>query len=65
MNKRSQLKVIAADFTIIRSEDHPTPRIKYIDKGHHEWRTLEVFETKAARDRRMALLLENAQIIED
>jgi len=65
MNKRSQLKVIAYGFTIIRSDDQPSPRIKFIDKGHHDWKTLEAFETKAARDRRMALLLENAQIIED
>lgn len=65
MDKKSQLKVVAWGFSIIRSDDQPSPRIKYIDKAHHDWVTLEKFETKAARDRRMALLLENSQVIED
>ena len=65
MDERSQLKVIAIGFTILRSDDQPSARIKYKDKAHYHWKTLEVFETKAARDRRMALLLENSLIIED
>ena len=65
MDKRSQLKVISADFTIIRDDDQPQPRIKYIDRKHHDWVTLENFDTKVARDKRMALLLEHTHIIRD
>ena len=65
MNKRSQLKVIAAGFTTIRSEDQPSVRIKYINQAHHDWKTLEKFETKAARDRRLKNLLELQLNIED
>lgn len=65
MDKQSQLKVINAGFTIIRSDDQPSPRIKYIGKDHHEWSTLEKFETKAARDRRIVELLKISTIIND
>ena len=65
MTDKSQQKVIAAGFTILRSDDQPSARIKYKDKSHYHWKTLEAFETKAARDRRMTLLLENSLIIED
>lgn len=65
MEQQSQRKVIAAGFTILRADDHPTPRIKYKSKDHHDWITLEAFPTKAARDRRMALLLNEFLIIED
>jgi len=50
MDSKSQHKVIAAGFTILRCDDHP-PRIKYKGKGQQEWLTLEKFATKAARDR--------------
>ena len=58
MNQQSQIKVINAGFTILRTDDHPTPRIKHKGKGGHEWSTFEKFNTKAARDRRMNELLE-------
>ncbi|MDR0691493.1 MAG: hypothetical protein LBF69_00470 [Prevotellaceae bacterium] len=65
MNATSQLKVIAAGFTIIRADDHPAPRIKHKQQGIFEWKTLEKFLTKAARDRRMAELLNDPMVIED
>lgn len=65
MDKQSQLKVIAAGFTIIRSDDQPNTRIKHLNKDHHEWATLEKFETKAARDRRFKELMEISLIISD
>jgi hypothetical protein len=58
MDKQSQLKVLAAGFTIMRPDDQPSPRIKFIDKNHHEWTTLLKFETKAARDRKLKELFE-------
>ena len=66
MNATSQQKVIAAGFTIIRQDDYPNVRIKHKKQGsHQDWVTLEKFETKAARDRRMAELLLSPMIIED
>jgi hypothetical protein len=65
MDATSQQKVIAAGFTIIRVDDHPNPRVKVKDKRHREWATLEKFETKAARDRRMAELLKSPIVIKD
>jgi len=64
MDKHSQSKVIAAGFAIIRADDQPSPRIKIKGKSH-EWMTLEKFETKAARDRRFAELLEDENVISD
>lgn len=58
MDKKSQLKVVAAGLTILRPDDQPSPRIKFIDKNHHEWTTLLKFETKAARDRKLNELFE-------
>jgi hypothetical protein len=66
MNATSQQKVIAAGFTIIRADDYPNIRIKHKKQGsHQDWVTLEKFETKAARDRRMAELLQSPMVIED
>jgi hypothetical protein len=65
MDATSQQKVIAAGFTIIRSDDQPNPRIKVKDEHHREWATLEKFETKAARDRRMEELLKSPHVITD
>lgn len=65
MDKNSQAKVITAGFTIIRVDDQPTPRIKVKDGKSHEWRTFEKFETKAARNRRFAELLEDDNVISD
>jgi hypothetical protein len=58
MDQLSQVKVINAGFIIIRRDDSPSPRIKVKNKDHHEWVTLEKFETKAARDRAYDALLE-------
>ncbi|KAF0198380.1 MAG: Uncharacterized protein FD166_1433 [Bacteroidetes bacterium] len=63
MDQSSQMKVMAAGFRILRTDDQPSPRIKVKENGNYEWRTLEKFETKAARDRRFKeLLLENKTI---
>jgi hypothetical protein len=66
MNAISQQKVIAAGFTIIRPDDYPNARIKVKRQGsHQDWVTLEKFETKAARDRRMTELLQLSLVVED
>ena len=64
MTTRDQDKVIAAGFTIIRTDDFPNIRIKY-RVGNGAWKTLEKFECKAARDRRLKELLKNILTIED
>lgn len=65
MDQASQLKVIAAGFTIIRTDDQPSPRIKVKNKEHSEWATLKKFETKAARDREYKELMKLSTIIND
>lgn len=65
MDSNSQLKVINAGFTIIRSDDQPAPRIKFKGLGSLEWKTLEKFSSKAARDRKMCTLLQMEHIIAD
>lgn len=65
MDLNSQNKVMRAGFMLIRKDDQPQPRIKYKQFGISEWRTLEKFDTKAARDRRYKDLLHNSTIIED
>jgi len=65
MDLNSQNKVLKAGFTIIRKDDQPQPRIKCKQFEFSEWRTLEKFDTKAARDRRFKDLLHDSNIIED
>ncbi|OFX62681.1 MAG: hypothetical protein A2066_18785 [Bacteroidetes bacterium GWB2_41_8] len=65
MDQSSHLKVIAAGFTIIRTDDQPSPRIKVKDSSRHEWSTLRKFETKAARDREYKELLKLSMVIND
>ncbi len=66
MDAKSQEKVINAGFTILRTDDYPTVRIKYKQKEVAEdWCTLERFPSKAARDRRLAKLLEQPFAIAD
>jgi hypothetical protein len=65
MDNKSQQKVIAAGFTIIRKDDTPNIRIKFKGDGGHEWKTFEKYETKAARDRAFNELLEDEHIISD
>lgn len=63
MDANSEKKVIAKGFIIIRKDDLPSPRIKYKDKGHTEWNTLEKFDTKTARDKRFLELMKEKHII--
>ncbi len=66
MNSNDQKKLTQAGYIIVRKDDTPTPRIKYKDKEYHEWQTLHKdFASKAARDRKMAELLQSPLIIED
>ncbi|HAQ21138.1 MAG TPA: hypothetical protein DCR40_18175 [Prolixibacteraceae bacterium] len=65
MDQASQVKVINAGFTILRCDDQPTSRIKFKGKDNHEWRTLEKFETKAARDRAFKNFMEMSFTIND
>lgn len=64
MFTNDQDKVIAAGFTIVRKDDYPNIRIKY-RVGNGAWSTLEKFDTKAARDRRLKELLKDNLIVED
>ena len=65
MDQTSQMKVMAAGFRILRTDDQPSPRIKVKENGNYEWRTLEKFEIKAARDRRFKELLQESKTIQD
>jgi len=65
MDAKSQLKVIAAGFVILRCEDQPIPRIKFKAGIVTQWSTLEKFETKAARNRRLQFFLELSNYIQD
>lgn len=65
MDAKSQQKVAAAGFKIIRKDDQPKIRIKYKDKNHKEWATLINFETKAARDREYDRLMKLSDVIND
>lgn len=57
-------KIAAAGFRIIRADDYPLPRIKEW-KSDSSWTTLEKFDTKAARERRIRELLDDPKIIVD
>lgn len=66
MDTKSQTKVMAAGFRIIRKDDYPQPRIKAkIDGLGPEWKTLEKFNTKAARDRAFDEMLKDLMTISD
>lgn len=65
MNLRDQEKLFKAGFTLVRSDDQPTPRIKVKDGKSSEWRTLKSFPTKAARNRELADLVKLSTVIED
>lgn len=47
---------------IIRADDTPSPRIKEW-KSNSAWVTMEKFDTKAARDRRMQQLLQEPHVV--
>ena len=65
MNSNSQYKVLKSGFKIIRKDDYPQPRIKYLDPESKSWKTLEKFNTKASRDREFDIMLKNSKTIED
>mgnify|MGYP001255356691 CR=1 FL=1 len=66
MNQTDQKKVLDAGFTIFRRQNEPKPIIKWLTLEHpYAWRKYEAFETKAARDRKMAELLKDKKHIED
>ncbi len=66
MDKNSQDKVIKAGFRIIRKDDYPQPRIKTKSNSQwSDWHTLAKFDTKAARDRAFAEMLEDGFTISD
>nr|WP_320037163.1 hypothetical protein [uncultured Bacteroides sp.] len=65
MDQVSQQKIIKAGFTIIRTDDTPSFRIKHKTKDVLSWVTLEKFTTKAARDRKFNELLIEPMIIAD
>ena len=65
MESTSMNKLMAAGYTFIRPDDQPNIRIKYRKQGSGDWKTLEKFPTKAARDRRFKELLNEDKIISD
>lgn len=66
MDTKSQTKVIAAGFRIVRKDDYPQPRIKVKrNEQGSDWRTLLKFETKAARDRAFIKILDDPMTISD
>ncbi len=55
-------KLAAAGFVIVRPDDYPAPRIKqWVGDGF--WKTLEKYPSKAARDRALAVMLENPKTV--
>lgn len=64
MDQSSQMKVMSAGFRILRIDDHPNLRIKIKENGN-DWRTLEKFDTKAARERKFKELLTDSKTLQD
>jgi len=66
MDGSSRLKVLAAGFTILRTADEPTPKIKVLTEVAGGWATFEDdFKSKAARDRRFKELMQQPLMIND
>jgi hypothetical protein len=63
MEATSMTKLMDAGYVFIRRDDRPRIRIKYRKRGSGDWKTLENFPTKAARDRRVKELLKDKFII--
>lgn len=63
MDAKSQQKIIAAGFSIIRCDDHPSPRIKVKDRNHQEWSTYQKYDTKTERDRCFKMLLDTSDMV--
>ena len=63
MVKKSIEKLLAAGYILLRSSEDGgssanKPKIKYRD-SYGFWRTLQIFDTKAARDRKIHELLDD------
>lgn len=74
MTVQDQLKLLNAGYTIIRPDNQPKIRIKtlvlaqlrgmdYVNSA--SWKTLETYQTKAARDRALKDMLQSRMIILD
>lgn len=65
MEAKSMIKLMDAGYMFIRSDDQPNIRIKYKKKDSGDWKTLEKFTTKTARDKRLRELLDLNNVIMD
>ena len=68
MDANSRHKLLDAGWRILRLDDTPNIRIKVFSRGealNADWRTLEVFTSKAARDRRFKELMLDPKTIND
>ena len=65
MNSSSQRKIIKAGFMIIRKDDYPQARIKFLDKETYSWKTHKKYATKSSRDKDFDDMLKDLKIIED
>lgn len=65
MDSRSQEKVTQAGFKIIRADNQPSIRIKFKDKTHKDWKTLQSFSSKYQRDNAMKELLLLPDVVQD
>lgn len=75
MTLQDHLKLLNAGYTIVRPDDHPRIRIKtlvlaegilgkdYVSSAN--WKTLENYPTKAARDRALKDMLQDRMTILD
>ena len=65
MDMNSQNKLLSTGFRIIRKDDYPQARIKGKERAGQDWRTVETFKTKAARDRTFKEMLQDPKVISD
>jgi hypothetical protein len=65
MEAKSMKKLMEAGYTFVRPDDSPNARIKYKKQDSGDWKTLEKFDTKVARDKRLKQLLDLQFIIMD
>lgn len=65
MDANSRLKVVRAGFTIIRTDDYPNIRIKYMNNEVLNWNTYSTHKTKAERDRQFTDMLKHEKFISD
>ena len=60
-----QNKLVNAGFQIIRKDDYPSPRIKFVQAGMEVGRRIRSLRQRLKRDRAFALLLKDEKIISD